>query len=230
LRHKKIGILGGMSHKSTIKYYDLIMQKYFEKLGNFHYPEIIINSLDFQKVIDLELDDVQDDYIEYLLEGLINLSKAGADFAVMAANSPHAVYNELNKKTPIPILNIVEATAKEAKIRELDDLLLLGIKFTMQSDFYLRIMAENDIKVVTPTEDDQNEIDYIIFNELVVGDFNRDSKIKILKIIDKYNVNGVILGCTELPLLLKQEDSKIPLLNTLEIHVQAALNYALYSF
>lgn len=221
----RIGILGGMSYESTIKYYDLLFQKYYERYNDYNYPEVVIFSLNFQKVIDLELSGNKRKYIEYLMSGIETLEKAGVSFIIMAANSPHAVYKDLKKLSSVKILSIVEATATQAKKQKLKKLLLLGIKFTMQSTFYQEYCKELDMEVITPSNEGQDIIDKIIFQELVIGIIRQDSKQKLLQIIQNYNVDGVILGCTELPLILFQEDTKLRLLDTVEIHVNAALDY-----
>lgn len=215
-----------MSYESTIKYYELILEKYFEKYKDYNYPEIVIFSLNFQTVIDLEHSDDTQKYVEYLMEGIHSLENAAVDFILMAANSVHAVYYELHKHSKVPILSIVEVTAKTAKKENLKKLLLMGIKFTMQSTFYQEQCKEIGINVITPSLKEQNEINRIIFEELVIGIFKNESKGKLLEIIKNYEVDGVILGCTELPLIVKQRDINIRLLNTLEIHVKAALNLA----
>jgi len=224
---KKIGILGGMSYESTIKYYDLILKKYYDKYNDYNYPEILIYSLNFQKVIDYELGNDKLKYLDYLMSGINSLQKGGADFIIMAANSPHAVYDDLITKTNLPILSIVEATAKKALKMDLSKLLLIGIKFTMQSSFYQRIFENSNMEVVTPVDIEQDLIDQIIFDELVIGKFKNESKQKLLEIIHNYNVEGVILGCTELPLIFHKNDTSIKLLDTIEIHVEAALKYAM---
>ena len=224
---KKIGILGGMSHESTIKYYDLLLQKYYERYSDYHYPEILIYSFDFQKVIDYELGDDEGIYVDYLMTGVNSLQNGGADFIVMAANSPHAVYDKLVQRSKVPILSIVEATAKKAQQENLRKLLLLGIKYTMQSSFYKDCFAKSDMEVITPLDSEQDIINQIIFDELVIGNFTQESKEMLLKIVNNYDVNGVILGCTELPLILQQNDTDVTLLDTVEIHVEAALKYCI---
>ena len=224
---KKIGILGGMSYESTIKYYDLLLQKYYDKYNDYNYPEILIYSLNFQKVIDYELGNDKPKYVDYLMSGINSLKKGGADFIIMAANSPHAVYDDLIQKVNLPILSIVKATAEKALEMGLNKLLLIGIKFTMQSSFYQRIFENSNIQVITPEEIEQDLIDQIIFDELVIGKFKNESKQKLLEIIHNYEVDGVILGCTELPLIFHKNDSTIKLLDTIEIHVEAALKYAM---
>ena len=224
---KKIGILGGMSYESTIKYYDLLLQKYYDEYNDYNYPEILIYSLNFQKVIDYELGNDTPKYVNYLMGGINSLQKGGADFIIMAANSPHAVYDDLVKKTNLPILSIVEATAEKALELGLNKLLLIGIKFTMQSSFYQRIFEKFNMQVITPEDIEQDLIDQIIFDELVIGKFKNESKQKLLEIIHNYEVDGVILGCTELPLIFHKNDTSIKLLDTIDIHVEAALKFAM---
>jgi aspartate racemase len=223
----RIGILGGMSYESTIKYYKLIFQKYYEKYCDYNYPEVIIFSLNFQKVIDYELGDDRAVYIEYLMSGITSMENAGADFAIMAANSPHAVFEELKKLARVPIISIVKATIEKAIKENMETLLLLGIKFTMQSTFYQDYSKRLGIKVITPTLQEQDEIDKIIFSELVIGLNKQESKNRLLDIINSYETDGVILGCTELPLILDQNDTKVKLLDTIELHVDAVFNYYL---
>jgi len=227
MNSKRIGILGGMSYKSTIKYYELILEKYYEKEHNFFYPEIVIFSLNFQKVIDYELMGVKNEYVQYLMEGIKNLEKSSVDLIIMAANSPHAVFDELKARTNVKILSIVEATAEKAKKENIKKLLLLGIKFTMQSTFYQDYFEKLGMDLITPREEEQDEIDRIIFDELVIGLFKQPSKKRIIEIINNYNVEGVILGCTELPLLIEQKDLKINLFDTIDIHVNSTLDYFL---
>jgi len=224
---KKIGILGGMSYESTIKYYDLILQKYYNNYNDYNYPEILIYSLNFQKVIDYELGNDKPKYIDYLMSGINSLQNGGADFIIIAANSPHAVYDDLIQKANLPILSIVEATAEKAKEMRLNKLLLIGIKFTMQSSFYQRIFENSNMQVITPVDVEQDLIDKIIFDELVIGKFKDESKQKLLNIIHNYKVDGVILGCTELPLILHKNDTNTKLLDTIEIHVEATLKYTM---
>ncbi|MHA1669414.1 MAG: aspartate/glutamate racemase family protein [Promethearchaeota archaeon] len=221
----KVGILGGMSYESTIKYYAQILEKYYQKKQDYSYPEIVIFSLNFKRVIDLEHDNNKSDYIDYLMEGIESLEKAGANFIVMAANSPHAVYDDLVQLTKVPILSIVKATAEKAHQENLKKLLLLGIKFTMQSTFYQDFFAKEEIEVITPSDEEQDKLNRIIFEELVIGLFKDESKSEILRIINNYKIDGVILGCTELPLIISQEDTRVKVLNTLNLHVEAVLNH-----
>jgi aspartate racemase len=224
---KRIGILGGMSHESTLTYYDFFHKKYYKKYQNYDYPEIALYSLNFQKVIDYEHNCDKQGYINYLMQGIQGLTNAGADFVIMAANSPHAVFPELEEQSKVPMISIAEETIKKAKKERMKRLLLTGIKYTMQSPFYKEVGKKYGIEIVTPSGKEQDRINSIIFDELCLGVFHESSKKRILSIIESYPLDGVILGCTELPLLIEQKDTSIPLLNTSEIHVEAALEYAL---
>ncbi|MFX1499020.1 MAG: aspartate/glutamate racemase family protein [Promethearchaeota archaeon] len=225
MKNVRVGLLGGMSYESTLKYYQLFLEKYYKKERNYSYPEIVIFSLNFQKVIDYELGNQPEEYVDYLMEGISSLQNAGVGFIFMAANSPHAVYEDLKKLAEVPILSIVRATAERAREENLKKLLLLGIKFTMQSTFYRDEFEKFGMKVITPSIQEQDEIDKIIFNELVIGFFKQKSKQTLLEIIEKNEVDGVILGCTELPLILQQNDTSLRLLDTMEIHIDYALKY-----
>ncbi|UCH97279.1 MAG: amino acid racemase [Candidatus Aminicenantes bacterium] len=224
---KRIGILGGMSHESTVVYYDFVHKKYYERYKNYNYPEIVVFSLNFQKVINYEHNGDSEGYTGYLLEGIHALVNAGADFVIMSANSPHAFFRELEKQSTVPMISIAEETIKKAKKERMKRLLLTGIKFTMKSHFYKEVGNKYGIEIVTPSGKEQDRIDSIIFDELCLGVFNESSKKRVVSIIESYPVDGVILGCTELPLLIEQDDTEMPLLNTSEIHAEAALAYAL---
>lgn len=224
---KRIGILGGISHESTAVYYQRLHAEYFARRQDYYYPEVIVYSLNFQRFTDYEDRGEMEPYVAYILQGLAALQQAGADFALMAANSPHAVFPEVAAQTTLHLLSIVEVTARAAQARGRRRLLLLGIRFTMQATFYADVCAQYNIEVITPSAGEQDEINRIIFEELVVGDFRAASRQSLLDIIDRYPVDGVILGCTELPLILRATDTTTPLLDTLTLHVNAAIDYAL---
>ena len=173
---KRIGILGGMSYESTIKYYEVILQKYYELFHDFNYPEMVIFSLNFQKIIDYENNYLYTEYIKYLISGIEFLKNAGAEFIIMAANSPHSVFSELQNLIDIPILSIVNVTAKIARNFNLNRLLLLGIKYTMQSSYYQDTFRTFGMNVNTPIIEEQEVIDDIIFKELVLGNIKQNSK------------------------------------------------------
>jgi aspartate racemase len=224
---KRIGILGGISHESTAAYYTRLHHKYYEKYGNHYYPEVVIYSLDFQKFTDMEDQNQTADYIDYILSGIVGLHKAGADYALMSANSPHAVFPEVSARSPVPMLSIVDSTIRRAETLGLKKLLLLGIRFTMRKNFYAGAGLDRGIEVITPTEADQALVNEVIFNELVIGEIKESSRARLLELISGYEVSGVILGCTELPLLMRGGDCQLPLLDTMDLHVEAALDFAL---
>ena len=224
---KRIGILGGISHESTIRYYKYILRKYYAARRDYHYPEVVIFSLDFQKSTEFEESGDFDGYIAYLLSGIQALKNAGAEFAVIAANSPHSVFDALSSRAGIPLISIVEEAAKAAQRHNLKKLLLTGIKFTMQSPFYGDVFRKYGMDVITPDESEQDEINRVIYKELVIGVFRPETRKRLLEIIHRYEVDGVILGCTELSLILNQEDTSLRLLNTLDLHARSALDYAL---
>lgn len=228
---KKIGILGGISLASTIQYYKTITDLYYEQFKDYYYPEIIINSLDFQYFTDLENEHKTEEYIDYILSGINNLKNAGVDFIIMAANSPHSVLDKVKLQTNIPILSIVDCVAKSAKERNLKKVLLTGIKYTMESNFYQVGLKQYGIDVVVPNPSDKNAINNMIFNELVLNIITEETKETFKHIINNYDVDGVILGCTELPLLLNQNDTDLIVLDSLKLHCEKTLAFALnYSF
>ncbi len=224
---QRIGILGGISHASTAVYYQQIHATYLARRQDYYYPEVIVYSLNFQKFTDYEERGDMVGYVEYILQGLDALHQAGADFALMAANSPHAVFPQLATHTPLPLLSIVEVTAQHAHARGWRRLLLLGIRFTMQATFYADVCAQYDIDVIVPSAAEQEVINSIIFDELVINHIRPVSRQTLLTIMARYRVDGIVLGCTELPLLLRPTDTATPLLNTLTLHIEAAVDRAL---
>lgn len=224
---KTIGILGGISLASTIQYYKKITDLYYERYNDYYYPEIRINSLDFQYFTDLENEHRTEEYINYIVKGIHALEKSGAEFVIMGANSPHSVFNEVLNKINVPMISIVESTAKRATELKLGKVLLTGIKYTMQATFYQEFFKKYNIEVITPNEAHQDEINSIIFDELVINIFADKTRKRMLDIVQSYHVEGVILGCTELPLLITQNICPIPVLDTLSLHAKAALDFSL---
>jgi aspartate racemase len=228
---RRIGILGGISHESTVVYYQQLIAGYYARYHNAYYPEIVIYSLDFQRFTDMEDRGEMDDYVDTIVDGLARLEAAGAEIALLAANSPHAVFSAVAARTTLPLVSIVEATAHAAASAGAKQLLLLGIRFTMQTGFYAEVCARYGIAVVTPADADQRLLNRLIFDELTLGKFGEAQRETLLAIIERAaqrnSFDGVILGCTELPILLRQEDTTIPLYDTLALHVQAMLDAAL---
>lgn len=222
---KRIGILGGISYESTLMYYRLILEEYYNLYKDYYYPEVVIFSLNFQKFTDFENTNSRK-YIKYIMEGIHALEGAGVDFIAMAANSPHAVFDTIHKQAGVPMVSIVDATLTKAVKSSMKTLLLVGIAFTMESSFYMRAAEPYGIHILVPNSKERTEIDTIIFDELVRGIITEKSKTRLLDIIGSYNVDGIILGCTELPLVVTPKECSTPLLDTVKIHVEAILHYA----
>jgi len=228
---KKIGMLGGFGPESTLDYYRLIIDKYHQLRGEESLPEIIIYSMDMYILLSLVEQQRWDDVTEFLLKGVNTLHKAGADFGIISANTPHIVYERLKGSSPIPLISIVEETSKKAKEIGLNRVGLLGTSFTMQSDFFQKVFANYNISVIVPREQEQEYIQLKLMTEIELGQFNektRDGLLAIVKrMVDEESIQGVILGCTELPLILTKDEFGIPFLNTTRIHVDSAIRYCL---
>ena len=225
---KILGIIGGLGPESTVDYYQRIIALYRERTGDGSYPEFIINSVDLKKGLDfMDANDLTG-MADYLLQGVGKLARAGADFGLISANTPHIVFEEVASKSPIPLISIVEATCAAAKARKLKRLALLGTRFTMQGTFYSKVFTREGIDLVAPDAKDQEYIHDKYLNELVPGKFLPETRDGLLAIVDrmqaKSGIDGVILAGTELPLILRDADHKgIPLLDTTKIHCQAAV-------
>ncbi|MBN2298689.1 MAG: amino acid racemase [Deltaproteobacteria bacterium] len=230
---KKIGILGGLGPESTYDYYRGIIRAVQEDHPEQAYPEIIIFSADlngFMRLIERgNLASVKD----FLVEKISVLARAGADFAAIASNTPHVVFNEVREKSPIPVLSIVEETCREAFRRGLKKIGLLGTRFTMEQDFYIRPFADNNMTVVVPDRADRILVQERLFSEIELGiikDTTRHELLGIVKrMIERHGIDSVILGCTELPLILTKDEFGIMFLNTSAIHIRSIVNYALMS-
>lgn len=224
---KKIGIVGGLSPESTILYYKHIVDEYYKLKNNYNFPEIIIYSISFGKFVYFQKNGMKEQALKEILNAIISLKNAGADFAIISANTPHIYFKEIEKAAPLPLISIISSTLKKAKEYNLQKLLLLGTLFTMKSGVFEKEFEKDGIKIVIPKENEMEVINKIIFEELLNGNIRNESKEEVIKIIKSYNVDGVILGCTELPLLISQKDSKIKVLDTAKIHAEDALFYAL---
>jgi len=228
---KKIGIVGGMAPESTVEYYRIITSLCRQRGMGYSYPVIIVYSLNFQEFIGLVESGNLPEVINLLCEAIDSLSHAGADFALMASNTPHMVFNEVAARSPIPLLSIVEETGKTAKNSGFTRVGLFGTRFTMQADFYSNILSTKyGISVVTPEKADQDYIHHKIMAELVNGYIVEETRQELSRIsrtmADKEGIEALVLSCTELPLILSEEAVGIPVLDTTRIHAEAALNFA----
>ena len=225
---KTLGIIGGLGPESTIDYYKRIIALYRERTRDGSYPRFIIISVDLKKGLNfMEAGDLAG-MAAYLLEGIGKLGDAGADFALISANTPHIVFDEVASKSPIPLISIVEATCAAAKALGLKRLALFGTRYTMQVTFYLKVFLHEGIELLVPEPDDQDYIHDKYMNELVPGEFLPETRAGLLDIVDrmkaKSDIDGVILAGTELPLILSDAGHNgIPFLNTTKIHVEAAV-------
>lgn len=231
---KTLGMIGGVGPESTIDYYGKIIALYRERNPDGSYPSLLINSIDLSKGIAFLSANELGSMTKYLLEEIRKLAKAGADFGLISANTPHIVFDDVLKESPIPLLSIVEATCAAANSRSLKRLALFGTRFTMQGDFYSKVFSKTEIDLVVPDPVDQEFIHDKYMNELVNGIFRDETRERFLAIVDDLkrgtDIDGVILAGTELPLILRApEHQGVPFLNTTLIHCQAAVTEILSS-
>lgn len=223
---KRLGIIGGLGPESTVDYYQRIVATYREQTHG-GYPAIIINSIDLNKARDLVTANALTELTGYLLAEVQRLARAGADFGLLAANTPHIVFDDLRRQSPIPLLSIVEATCEAAKTMGLKRLGLLGTRFTMQGRFFHDVFAEAGMTLVVPTEEEQAYIHEKYLGELVNGIFLPETRERLLQIVkrmeERDGIKSVILGGTELPLILRDAPSDIAFLDTTKIHVNAVI-------
>ncbi len=226
---KTLGIVGGLGPESTIDYYRSIIALYRMKVGDGSYPSIIINSLDVDRALRLLGSNDLRQLTQYFVGAIRKLADAGADFALLSANTPHIVFNDVRRLSPLPLISIVEATCQEVKTQGLKTVSLLGTRFTMSGRFYPELFERHGITVVPPSEEEQVYIHDKYVNELVKGTFLPETRERLQEIIaiqiQRDRVEGVILGGTELPLILRGDSvAGIPLLDTTQIHVRAAVS------
>jgi aspartate racemase len=225
---KTLGIIGGLGPESTLDYYQRIIALFRERTGDEHYPEFIILSVDLRKGLDfMDANDLSG-MADYLLEGIGKVARAGADFGIISANTPHIVFDEVASKSPIPLISIVEATRAAAKMQNLKRLALLGTRYTMHAPFYPKVFAREGIKLLVPDSHDQDYVHHKYMNELVHGKFLADTRAGLLDVVNRMkttsDIDGVILAGTELPLILRDPSHHgMPLLDTTKIHVEAAV-------
>ena len=223
---KTVGIIGGIGPESTIDYYRSILATYRERTGSDSAPSIVINSVDLQKLVGLFEANELNQATEYLGAEVQRLARAGADFGVLSANTPHLVFDEVQRRSPIPLISIVEATCAAAKDMGLRKVGLLGTRFTMQARFFPDVFARAGVALVVPEPEEHNEIHEIYMGELVKGIFRPEARERLLAIADglreRHAIQGLILGGTELPLILRESSYHgIPFLDTTKIHVNS---------
>lgn len=225
LKMKTVGLIGGVGPESTIEYYRFIIEAYRERKQDDTYPSIIINSVDVNKYVALATANQFDRFADELVVEIDRLARAGADFGALAANTPHIVFDELQRRSSIPLVSIVEATCDKARSLGLKRVALLGTRFTMTGGFYHKVFARADINLVVPTDEEQQYIHEKYIGELLKNIFADDTRAGLLAIIDRLRerdaVEAAILGGTELPLILREaERNYVKFLDTTKIHVE----------
>lgn len=228
---KTIGLIGGMSWESSLEYYRIINEQVKAKLGGLHSAKSLMYSLDFDQIEKLQHQGKWDELTSILIKAAQDLEKGGADFVLICTNTMHKMAEDVQDNINIPLLHLVDTTADKIKQNRLKKVGLLGTNFTMEEDFYKgRLMNKYGLDVIIPNEKDRKIIHQVIYQELCLGDIKKSSKDRYIEIINKLIESGaeaVILGCTEIPLLIQQEDVKVPLYDTTTIHAEAAVEYSL---
>lgn len=225
---KTVGILGGIGPESTVEYYRSMIAVYRERRRDGSYPSILINSIDVKRLLDLAAANALAEMTEYLVSGLEALERGGADLALMAANTPHIVFDDVRRRCAVPLISIVESTRDAAKARGLRNVGLFGTRFTMQGGFYQDVFAREGMAIVVPSEEEQTFIHDRYMNELVKGVFLPETREGLAAIAaalrERAGIDGLVLGGTELPLILRDPViGGVPALDTTRIHVEAAV-------
>lgn len=227
---KTIGLIGGTSWHSTTTYYRVINETVGQSLGGHHSAKIVMSSVNYEPVARLAHDSNWKEITNILASEAKKLEKAGADFFLICANTLHKVADEVSKFVNIPLLHIADATADEIKKAGLKKVGLIGTCFTMEDETFINRLSQHGVETIVPQKEDRKLIHQIIFDELTKGKFTDESRNKYKNVIDKLTeegAEGVILGCTEIPLLIQQEHVSVPIFNTTKIHSMTAANMAM---
>lgn len=228
---KKLGLVGGMGPESTILYYHNLVYDVQEKAGKELFPNLCIESVNVFDVLEYCKKEDYDGLAKYLMTAINNLIKSGADFVALSANTPHIVFDKLKEQTKIPLISIIETSCKEAYRQNLHKIGLLGTIFTMTGDFYKKPFIRAGINIITPTKEEMNFVNEKIANELERGIVKKETLKAFQRIItrmkDEQEIEAIILGCTELPLLLNDEVSPVPCLDTMKIHIDTLIDIIL---
>ena len=227
---KTIGLLGGMSWESTVTYYQLINEGVKKALGGLHSAKILLYSVEFAQIEEMQAAGEWDKAAQVLCDAARALERGGAGFILICTNTMHKVAPQVRAAVGIPLVHIAEATAEALLEKGIAKVGLLGTRYTMTQEFYRDKLIEAGLEVVTPKDADMDIVHDVIYNELCMGIVKEDSKAEYVRIIDGLaaeGAQGVILGCTEIGLLIKQEDTALPVFDTTEIHAQRAVRFAL---
>lgn len=230
---KTIGLIGGMSWESSIEYYRIINETVRAKLGGLHSARSMMYSVDFAEVEALQRQEKWDEATALLVDAATSLENGGADFVIICTNTMHKVADEVQEHIRVPLLHIADATAETIKAHGLKKIGLLGTRFTMEEDFYTgRLVERHGLEVVIPTEEEREIVHRIIYDELCMGEIRESSReqyVSIMEHLIENGAEGIVLGCTEIGLLVGDEDCRVPLFDTTEIHAVAAVEHALES-
>jgi aspartate racemase len=228
---KTIGLIGGMSWESSIEYYRIINETAKEKLGGLHSAKSLMVTVDFAEIEKLQHEDRWDEAAQILVKCAQDLERGGADFIVLCTNTMHKLADQITAGVKIPFLHIADATAERIVAKGMKRIGLLGTRFTMEHDFYKgRLVQKYGMEALTPSESDREIVHRVIYDELVQGKILEASRAEYKRIMESLvtqGAQGIILGCTEIELLVKQEDCRVPLFPTSSIHAIAAVEYAL---
>ena len=228
---KTIGMIGGMSWESSLEYYRIINEVLKEQLGGLHSAKCLMYSVDFAEIETLQREGRWDEATQAMIDAACHVEAGGADFVIICTNTMHRMADEVQKSIGIPLLHIADATGEVVKAQGLHKVGLLGTKFTMEEGFYRgRLVEKHGLEVIVPNAADREIIHKVIYGELVLGKINPASKVEYVHIIEnlvRQGAEGIILGCTEIGLLVKDADSSVPLFDTTRIHALAAVKFAL---
>ena len=227
---KTIGLIGGMSWESSASYYRMLNEQVKQRLGGLHSAECLMYSVDFEEIERFQSQGKWQEAGERLANVALSLEKGGAELIVLCTNTMHKVISSIEEAVTIPVVHIADATAKEIHANHLHTVGLIGTKYTMEQDFYKERIADSGIKVLIPEAAERDMINQVVFDELCLGEILDSSKVEFQKVIQKLidrGAEGIILGCTEIGLLIQQNDAEIPLFDTAKIHVEAAVKEAL---
>ncbi len=228
---KTIGLIGGMSWESSIEYYRIINETVRAKLGGLHSAKSMMYSVDFAEIEALQHQGKWDEATDLMIDAAQRVERGGADFVIICTNTMHKMADEVQNHIQIPLLHIADATAEKIKAQGLEKIGLLGTRFTMEEDFYRgRLTEKQGLEVIIPTNRERDIVHRVIFDELCLGEIRQPSKEQYVSIMEHLvtdGAEGIILGCTEISLLIQEEDSQVPLFDTTKIHAVAAVEYAL---
>lgn len=219
-----------MSWESTLLYYELLNKKVKQLKGGMHSADCVIESVDFAELAELQQKDDWESLDKMMIDRARSLERAGAKMTLICANTMHLCVDAIERNTNIPVVHIAEATSEKIKEAGLKKVALLGTKFTMEKDFFKNILEADDIEVLVPGQTDRDLVHNIIYKELILGKLTKESKNTYLRIIESLRsqgAEGIILGCTEIPLLIHPEDVDLPLFNTTKIHAEKAVYLSL---